>query len=293
MWMVDNQTPFEADRTWVRNKDGRHEWIVVVKATYDIGAGGALSFSDEPVPPLHAPEFHGQPGQSSIRYEASLIPMRPATDVYLNAIAYAPAGKPQEKVAVSFRIGGLRKSLAVYGARIWRSAARGVAPSSPASFTSMPIRYERAYGGCDLSDPDPRKQLIDLSNPVGTGIAIDNRTLVGRPAPNIEAADGAGTGSPPGFGAIASFWSPRKDLAGTYDGKWAALRKPLLPEDYDPRSLLCAPADQQAAGYLRGGEPVELVNLTPEGSTRFALPQVSMTFETHIGLTRTEHSAEL
>src|SRR5687768_8682699 len=118
MWMLDNRTPFEAERTWVRDRDGRHHWIVVVKATYDIADDGTLRLSDEPVAPLHAPEYHGAPGESSVRYEADLVAMKPATDVYLNAIAHAPGGKPCKQVKVSLRIGRVHKELIVYGARV-------------------------------------------------------------------------------------------------------------------------------------------------------------------------------
>lgn len=295
MWMLDNQTPFVADRTWVRDKEGAHQWIVVVKATYDIGRAGALLLADEPVAPLHSAEYHGRPGESSVRYDTDLVAMKPATDVYLNATAYAPRGRPQQEVEVSIRIGGLRKSLRVCGPRVWRRNLLGaVVPSSPRAFTTMPIRYECAYGGSDTSDPDPRRQRIDLRNPVGTGVALDSGTLIGTPAPSVDVAGGSRAGrGPAGFGAIANFWSPRRELAGTYDDRWAARRKPLLPDDYDPRWLLCAPVDQQSSTYLRGGEPVELVNLTPEGVTRFSIPEVSLRFETHFGSTRREHEARL
>ena len=38
MWAVDNRTPYGVGRVWGRNKDGIHEWIVAVKATFDIGS---------------------------------------------------------------------------------------------------------------------------------------------------------------------------------------------------------------------------------------------------------------
>ncbi len=153
MWMLDNQTPFETERTWVRDKEGVHHWIVVVKATYDIGGDGTLSLSGEQMEPLHAPEYNGAYGESSLRYEADLIAMKPATDVYLNGIAYAPKGKPTSKVKVSFRIDRLHKELLVYGNRTWRRALTGgVKLSSPRPFKTMPITYEQTFGGFD-QDP--------------------------------------------------------------------------------------------------------------------------------------------
>ena len=120
MWMLDNRTPYQAERTWVRDKEGVHHWIVVVKATYDIGLDGALSLSEKPVAPLYAPEYNGAAGESSLRYEADLMAMKPGTDVYLNASAYAPNGKLCKKVQVSLRVGRMYKELLVYGDRIWQ-----------------------------------------------------------------------------------------------------------------------------------------------------------------------------
>jgi len=97
MWKLDNETPFEAERTWVRDKEGAHHWIVAVKATYDIAGDGTLSLAEEPIEPLLAPEYNAENGQSSLRYEADLVGMKPATDVYLNAIAFAPQGRPTTK----------------------------------------------------------------------------------------------------------------------------------------------------------------------------------------------------
>lgn len=294
--MIENRTPFTAERTWVRDKEGAHHWIVVVKATYDVGESGELTLSEAPVMPLYMPEYHGEPGLSSVRYEADLIAMKPATDVYLNGIAYAPQGRPQTELKVSMRVATLRKELVIYGNREWRGKmGRGIAPSSSTeAFEAMPITYERAYGGTDLADSDPRNHRLDVRNPVGTGVAKDNDVLIGRTAPNVENPSGAPEeGWPAGFGAVASYWSPRKEFAGTYDEAWATRRQPLLPVDYDPRHLLCAPLDQQVPGYLKGGESVELIHLTPGGQLRFRLPTVTLRFVTHLGSVRKEHSSQL
>jgi hypothetical protein len=86
--------------------------------------------------------------------------------------------------------------------------------------------------------------------------------------------------APAGFGVIASHWQPRVGFAGTYDDHWMKTRQPLLAEDMDDRWFQSAPADQQAPQFLRGGEPVVLLNLTPGGNLRFALPRLYLGFET-------------
>jgi hypothetical protein len=83
------------------------------------------------------------------------------------------------------------------------------------------------------------------------------------------------------------------DWAGTYDEKWEKDRLPLLPRDFDERFYQCAPPDQQTPEYLKGGEPVALVNLTPEGVLQFKLPQIWLAFRTRIGSEVIDHHANL
>ena len=51
--------------------------------------------------------------------------------------------------------------------------------------------------------------------------------------------------------------------------------------------------DQQVPGYLKGGNQVELNNLTSGGRLRFMLPKISYQFETHFGDTIKKHDSEL
>ncbi len=295
MWALDNRTPYEAERTWVRDAEGKHHWIVVVKATYDIDQSGKLSLSEDPMPPLHAAEYVGADGQSSLRYEADLVAMKPGTDVYLNATAHSPLQKPVTRLEVGFRLASIQKRLIVHGDRIWeRSMAGGASPSKPQPFTTMPITYERAFGGIDQQDVDSKKHGFEAHNPVGTGFATNPAHLMGKPVANLEIpGEKKEIGRPAGLGAIACFWSPRRELAGTYNERWAAQRQPMLPEDYNPTTLLCAPEDQQVAGYLKGGAVAELVNLNASGRLRFALPDVNYRFRTQFGSNEQEHTGEL
>jgi hypothetical protein len=86
---------------------------------------------------------------------------------------------------------------------------------------------------------------------------------------------------------------PRVKFAGTYDEKWQAERSPLLPEDFDDRFYQSSPVDQQSAQFLKGGEEVELLNLTPGGHLSFCLPRVFLGFETDFGDAPARHRANL
>ena len=46
MWMLENHTPYEAERSWVQDKNGIQHWIVVVKATYDIRHDGLVEVAE-------------------------------------------------------------------------------------------------------------------------------------------------------------------------------------------------------------------------------------------------------
>lgn len=68
---------------------------------------------------------------------------------------------------------------------------------------------------------------------------------------------------------------------------------PLPPADFRDDHFQCAPEDQQALGFLRGGEEVLLVGMTPEGILRFRLPRVTLGFVTHMGGELVNHRASL
>src|SRR5262249_16655390 len=290
MWAIENRTPYAVGRTWGRNKDGLHEWIVAVKGTFKIRPDGSLTLADEQPEPLLAPEYNGEDGVSSLRYDADLVGPKPATALVLNGTAYAPRGRPSTEFPVSLRVGEVQKTLRVVGNRRWGRGPFGPSQSAMEPVTSVPIVYERAYGGFDQSSPDPRKQRLDTRNPVGCGMVAKEGQLL----PNFEyPGKSLASAGPAGFGALDCYWSPRRELQGTYDEAWKKGRFPLLPADWDPRSLLCSPSDQRLAKHMHGGERVELINLTSNGRLAFTLPKVNLTFQTFIGTRHEDHRGQL
>lgn len=280
MWQVDNRTPFAAERGWVRDRDGAEIWLVAVKATFDIKPDGSTEVAKEQPPVLRVAEHHGEPGKSSIKYEADLVLTKKTTDVLVVGHAYAPEATTVTDTEVGFKVGPVQKILRVYGDRIWGTFGA----SAPQRFAKMPLVYERAFGGIDSKSKTPEKDW-EWRNPVGTGFAISSGNANDLMLPNIEDPKkliGSWSDRPPpaGFGAIASHWQPRVAFAGTYDDHWMKTRQPLLAEDMDDRFYQAAPVDQQAPEFLRGGEPVVLFRLTPDGSLRFVLPKLYIGFET-------------
>jgi|SRR5215217_1999987 len=294
MWVLSNRTPHGAERTWIRDKDGNHVWVVAVKATFEFDERGRLSLSAEQGPPLHEPVYLGAPGQSSLQYEAELVAPKPNTDVIIHACAHAPGGRPASKVDVAVRIHDVDKMLVVYGERVYQRGVLGVRPSTAEPFVSQRIQYEWAWGGLDTNDPDPRKHRGDSRNPVGRGLATRDAHLVGQPAHRIEYPQGnPAEAGPAGFGPIACHWSPRLELFGTFDDVWSKSRRPLLPRDFDARSALCAPIDQRPSRRLAGGERIALHQLSPYGALGLILPRLRFGFDTHFGSIRQFHEATL
>jgi hypothetical protein len=284
MWQLENRTPFAAERSWVRDRDGTEVWLVAVKASFDILPEDRLRVAKEQVPVLRLPEHHGEAGRSSVKYDADLVLTKTNTDIVVVGHACAPAGAQVTQLDCGFRVGAVQKLVRIFGDRTWTSAGASVAQP----FEKMPLVYERAFGGAapHLTDAAPN---WDLRNPVGTGFAGEKSPPAGLRLPNIEdpkalIANGKDKPAPAGLGVLATHWQPRVAMAGTYGAEWLETRAPLLAQDMDDRWYQSTPADQQAAGFLKGGEPVILHNLGPHGPggrLQFYLPRVELQFETH------------
>ena len=277
MWQVENRTPFATGRSWVRDRDGAEVWLVAVRCTFLVRPDGTTVVADEQDPPVLAPKYHGEAAATSLQYDSDFYLTKPTTDLILHGHAYAPGGKPATAVDVTMQVADVRKTLRVTGDRPYQKTAFGLTAGEVQPLTKMPLTYERAYGGAEPNpSKDPNRPRIEERNPVGTGFA----PAEGKSAPNVE-YPGLNLGSrPAGFGPIGSHWQPRAKYAGTYDERWKKERHPLYPTDLDDRFFLSSPEDQRPKEFLRGGESVELTNLTPGGRLAFALPRVAFGFET-------------
>jgi hypothetical protein len=295
-----NATRMVAGYTLGIEPSGREHIVVVVKGTFAIperSEEGRLS--DEQAPLVMADTFTGEPGFSAPVYESDYCLRKPYCDVLLNGSAHAPAGRRVQRTRVGLRVGSIHKEFDVVGDRVWkRGWLGGLRPSRPKPFTSMPISYDRAYGGID--DSHPEKTAAYLPNIVGVGYhpRRPRGEVAGRPVPNTEepgrpVSSLKGKYRPMSFGPIGRNFPPRPKFAGTYDQRWLDEVFPFLPADFDFRYFQSAPPDQQM-DYPRGGEEVELTNLTPSGRLRFRLPAIEVPVEfTNASYERTEAQATL
>lgn len=286
MLQVDNQSALKFSLGVFANEDGVETVYGAAKATFAIDPQGKLTFCEEQDDVVLLDEHWGEPLASSLRAASEMTLIKPATDVLMRGHAHAPKGKASQ-VDVTLALGSIRKTVRVFGDRVWKEGVLGIKPTDPAPFERMPLLYENAFGGTDAQPVDAAKIDFEPRNPIGRGLFPKNTKtpLAGLPLPNLEdpaqlLRSPKDRPPPAGFGPICSHWDPRKSYAGTYDEAWTQTRAPYLPVDFNPRFFQSAPPDQIVEGYLKGGEPVEILNATPEGKLAFKLPacEVSMTF---------------
>ncbi len=287
--------------------DGTPILSVLLKRTYDIVPGGACTLAEEDRPILPGDKYWDDPATSSVRFESDFVPYKLGTDVVLDGKAYAPGGAPTQACLVSLQLNQVKKAFVVIGDRVARYVANAVPWfSDPVPFTTMELRYERAYGGTDVYS-DPKCPYPYPRNPLGRGFVVRNtpRSVDGLALPNLEdptalLAPAAlcledyraweNRPMPVGFGWVPKTWLPRALLAGIMPGDRATeqqLRKAYAdllsgPEreaylkngirDMDFRFFNGASAGFSFA-YLQGGEWVGAENLTPDGRIYFQLPQ--------------------
>jgi hypothetical protein len=276
MLQVRNETPFAPALVLFPDpRTGIDTIYLTVKATFTIGPN--VQVAEEQVAIVPGDLYTGKPGESGLRYAGEAHPCKPASDILLLGHAHAPEGRPAPRIGLALGVGRLRKLAHAYGERVWKAGAVGASPSTPIPVEKVPLLWERAYGGRhDLGDG---RFLAEMRNPVGVGFR-GKRSLGemnGTSVPNLEdprhpVSSLADPGIPWGLGPLAPSWLPRTGFAGTYDVAWQKKRAPYFPADFDPRFFQSAPADQIYPGFLQGGEPVELLNVSPEGLQRFALP---------------------
>jgi hypothetical protein len=279
---LENLTPFAAISLPSMAPDGTDLLLVVVSGRFALPPAGRLSAapprpSEEQRPVQLEDVHHGPPDASSLRYEGQSAPLRRATDVLLLGQAWAPRGVAAGRVDVALAVAPhFVKTAAVFGERVFTQGVGRVTPSAPRPFVSMPLVYERAFGGAEPGDHVPR--AYEPRNPVGRGFFTSAAGALYQPAANIEDPhDLIGSVSdrpaPRGFGPIARSWQPRVGFAGTYDQRWLEELAPNWPPDFDARFFQAAPPDQQVQGYLQGGERVAVGGVAPEGDIHFEVPR--------------------
>jgi hypothetical protein len=300
-----------------QSPEGQHIMSVLIKRTYDIVSGQTCVRAEQDARLYPGDVFHADPMNSSVRYESDYLPFKLATDVVLNGTVYARNRGSAIHVIAELSVGDNRKRISVTGDRVCHCRS-GSLPEfgDPLPFTSMALRYERAYGGIDIFS-DTRIPFPYMRNPLGCGFAVKNteKTIEGLSLPNFEDPTNLLTPEqlccgeftlweqqpmPAGFGWFPKTWLPRARLAGIMPGDRAveqelraAYTKLVPPEhrelyaktqlrDMDFRFFNGA-SSGLTFPFLAGSERIETANLTPEGEFSFNLPGETVRIGLDIG----------
>ncbi|MCX5830214.1 MAG: DUF2169 domain-containing protein [Deltaproteobacteria bacterium] len=186
---------------------------------------------------------------------------KPRGEVLLTGSCFSPRGTVRNASTVSFRVGELRKEIAVFGDRWWQKTKANVnIITDPVPFSELPLTWQNAFGGEDFP-----------ANPLGKGITpvLGKDGELRTPLPNIEYRDRiigspSDRPAPAGFDVVDMMRPQRQKKTGTYDDKWLKERWPYFPDDMDYEYFNCAPADQYIDAFFQGGEAIEILNMHPD-----------------------------
>ena len=281
MLQLKNETPFKVGFSVLPDRAGIDMVYVVVKATLTLTP--RLALAPMQVPVTLADEYHDDPLISSIRLPSEMHIGKPGTDILLIGSAHAPEGSEVSQSMVSLSVAERARHALVSGDRFFANDG-GI--SAPVPFSSMPLVWERAYGGTHQL---PDRMLAEERNPIGIGFCgkRSKGEMAGQPVPNIEdpaqpLGSAGDVSSPMAFAPTSPAWLPRRAFAGTYDAAWQRGRSPYLPDDFDPRYLQLAAGEFAFDRYLAGGEPVRVEGARAEGPLEFLLPANPLTLGVRI-----------
>lgn len=275
MLQLKNNSPFAATMALFPNEQGVDTLYVVVKASFNIGKQWTLL--DKQLPPVSEDVYWSEPAKSSIKAASDLHLGKQSTDIIFTGHACTPEGKQARQLDVHVVAGKVNKTIRVFGDRVWDNGKI----SEPVLFESMPLVYEKAFGG--VHEVEGKVLSAELRNLVGAGFAGKRKEheMNGCLLPNLENPTQliqkiTDQPEPACFSYISPSWQPRVNYAGTYDDAWQTRRAPYLPNDFDKRFFNMAHPDLIYPGYMQGGEPVVVSGMHPNGDLKFNLPFVKV-----------------
>ncbi|MBI4954995.1 MAG: DUF2169 domain-containing protein, partial [Myxococcales bacterium] len=246
--------PLPVAHLYWRPRPGAVALTVVCKATYDLLPGEARLAQQQDYPNDDDHHWNDDP-KASLYSPSDLAPFKPRADVLLVGSAFAPKDKPARSLMTRMVVGTVDKSIEVTRDRHWTQAGELVEGKR---FVQMPLRWERAAGG------------PESSNPVGVD-RYGERDAYGRllapnlQPPGVNVATPTDAVEPVCFGPIAQEWPLRRALLGRHAAAWSrrAWNAEVLPTDIDGGYFNAAPPDQRVE-EIRPNERMLLEFLHPD-----------------------------
>jgi len=276
--LTKNETGFAAI-AWnkQRHRDGFPMAVIAVRARYDLFADGRLCLSENQQL-ITQDEYERAPHNSQLLRVSDLIPFKPNTDITVIGYSYPPGGHAQKTWGFGISISGKKKMLRAHGLRNWLREGDNWRMSETKPVERVPLSYLYAAGSNfaeNQSDPHGM-------NPIGAPSIERRRPPISDEIPiaNIEALDNPITDPftptlPVGISPIPPHWQQRLQFAGIYGKEWLEQRKPQLPRDFNYMFYQAASHGFIYHGFMRGGEPIILHNMTKQGDDiGFSLPEI-------------------
>jgi len=233
---------------------GGSSLTVVCKATYVLTPVEAQLARDQEYPNEDDNYWDDDPARS-LCSPSDMVPFKPRADVLLVGHAFAPNKEPVRSLLARLCVAEVDKTIEVSCDRVW--AQDGSLREGP-RFMKMPLRYERAAGG------------LETSNPVGIRCDAQPDAFGSVPLPNltqpgVHPSQRGEFLAPVSFGPIAPTWPSRSEKLGRHASIFQHRGWPSqpLPQDIDPGYFNAAPRDQQVE-VLRPDERLVLENLLLE-----------------------------
>lgn len=245
--------PLRASSVVWKPARGGFALTVVCKATYVLTPGESPLAAEQEY--INEDDNHWNDDPARSLYSPSdLVPFKVRCDILLVGHAFAPRGEPVRSLTAHILIGEVDKAITVHGDRAWGQDGQ---LRELSRFSKMPLRYERAAGGPETTNPVGVRQG-GRPDPYGN-IAIPNLQ-----PPGFHITAPGQLFEPIGFGPIAPSWPARREKLGRHAAHWsdAAWSARPLPDDIDPLYFNAAPRDQQTQD-IRDNERLVLENLHP------------------------------
>lgn len=268
--LIKSSTSTTVDAIDRLDDDGRDVLIVASKLALRFDRAGALRLTARPLR-----RYDEGDGQGGVRFPHDFPLERPGTDVLLIG-TFLPGRLPAPSALVSLAVGPIKKSIRVYGPRVWMKTPFGVRPGPPASVVATPLRFDHAFGGRD-------GDVFDARNPIGRGFAASADSLIGKEMHRLEPADLLTLAPTSGcFAPIDCDWEPRRLFVGTYDDEWRRRRAPIAPRDRDARFHSDALPEQRSSGALATPLAVEIAGLYGDEDVRLTIPEYGVNVATEV-----------
>ncbi|MFO0587860.1 MAG: DUF2169 domain-containing protein [Polyangiaceae bacterium] len=252
---VLSRCPLEVAKVLWLPRAGAHTLTVVAKATFQLTPEESpLAATQDAV--TEADSFWDHDERKSLANASDLVPYKRHAEVLLVGHAFAPRGVAVGSLVARLTVAEIDKPIDITGDRHFKLDGT---LSHPGRFTKMPLRWERAAGGPETSNP-VGVVTGDDARPDGWGrVAVPNLVPSGRHVAN------RGEVIPPAnFGPLAASWPTRRTRlhrhANVFSPQGWATRP--MPADFDMAYFNAAPPDQHVR-ELVGTERITLENLHP------------------------------